>query len=509
MVDDSASEIGEKGACGMAQKFDIDTKGLAKLVARRGMGHIVHELWQNAADEAGVTTIQLTIEPVPNTPEIMVKVEDDAPEGFKDLSHAYTLFAESSKKNDPQKRGRFNLGEKLVIAICRKAVISTTKGTVQFDDKGRHHTKEKRERGTVFAGLMRATRKQMEEMIVAAANLIVPPTIRTILNGIPIESRTPLTTIEASLPTLISDDDGVLRPVTRKTQIDIYEPRQGETPSIYEMGIPVVETGDKYHIDVRQKVPMSLERDNVTPSYLQTLRVLVMNATFSRLSTEDCNQVWAKAAVGDSRVADDAVRTSATLRFGEKRVSFDPSDVEANSTASYQGYTVVHGRSCSAGEWDNMRRAGAIQAAGQVMPTPKPYGQGGKPEEIIPSSDWTDDMHRMARYCVLLGKRLMNLNIVVKMTKAGDNFSACYGQRMITFNLTVLKQSWFEGNFGVAHDELIIHEFGHEYAADHRSPEYHDAICKLGAKLANLFLEQPEMVREERLAPSKEPVDSL
>ncbi len=60
-------------------------------------------------------------------------VEDDAPEGFTDLTHAYTLFAPSTKRANPEQRGQFNLGEKLVLAVCEQASICTTKGTVVFD----------------------------------------------------------------------------------------------------------------------------------------------------------------------------------------------------------------------------------------------------------------------------------------------------------------------------------------------------------------------------------------
>jgi hypothetical protein len=65
-------------------------------------------------------------------------VEDDAPEGFKDLSHAFTLFADSAKKSNPEQRGRFNFGEKLVLAISDEVTIRTTKGGIRFDDAGRH-----------------------------------------------------------------------------------------------------------------------------------------------------------------------------------------------------------------------------------------------------------------------------------------------------------------------------------------------------------------------------------
>jgi hypothetical protein len=39
-------------------------------------------------------------------------------------------------------------------------------------------------------------------------------------------------------------------------------------------------------------------------------------------------------------------------------------------------------------------------------------------------------------------------------------------------------------------NSLIIHELGHHYSGDHLSAEYHDALCLLGSKLAQLALEE-------------------
>jgi hypothetical protein len=44
-------------------------------------------------------------------------------------------------------------------------------------------------------------------------------------------------------------------------------------------------------------------------------------------------------------------------------------------------------------------------------------------------------------------------------------------------------------------DALLIHEFGHEYSGDHLSGDYHEALCKLGARLKRLALEKPEAMR--------------
>ena len=31
--------------------------------------------------------------------------------------------------------------------------------------------------------------------------------------------------------------------------------------------------------------------------------------------------------------------------------------------------------------------------------------------------------------------------------------------------------------------QLLIHEFVHEFSSDHLSSEYHEALCRIGAKL--------------------------
>src|SRR5918911_1348467 len=119
------------------QWFDVSREGLGKQAEEYSKGRLIGELIQNALDEAGVTQIAVTLAPAPGRPLADLSVEDDSPEGFRDLAHAYTLFAESYKRANPEQRGQFNFGEKLVLAVCEQASISTTKGTVHFTEKGR------------------------------------------------------------------------------------------------------------------------------------------------------------------------------------------------------------------------------------------------------------------------------------------------------------------------------------------------------------------------------------
>jgi hypothetical protein len=144
------------------QWFDVDKAGLGKQAEEQSKGRLIGELVQNALDEAGVTQIAVTLTLVPGRPLADLAVEDDSPEGFRDLAHAYTLYAPSYKRDNPEQRGQFNLGEKMVVAVCESASISTTKGTVVFDpDEGRiERPRQKRERGSVFQGRIKLTRER-------------------------------------------------------------------------------------------------------------------------------------------------------------------------------------------------------------------------------------------------------------------------------------------------------------------------------------------------------------
>ena len=73
--------------------FVIDKVGLAKLLERRGKSFAVLELIQNCWDQL-VTLVSVRLEPVPNRALARLVVEGDDPQGFADLTHAYTMFAE-------------------------------------------------------------------------------------------------------------------------------------------------------------------------------------------------------------------------------------------------------------------------------------------------------------------------------------------------------------------------------------------------------------------------------
>ena len=474
--------------------FEVDRKGLAKILERKGKAFAMLELVQNALDE-DVTKVAIELVAVPGRPLVEFGVEDDDPDGFTDLRHAYTLYAESEKKSDATKRGRFNLGEKLVIAIAKDLTIATTTGTIRFTDEGRHESRAKRRRGSRVSGFLPMTRAEFEETLAVLHTVLIPAGVEVTLNGEPLLVRRPLHTFEATLPTEVADDEGYLRSTRRQTVVSLYTVKAGETAHIYELGIPVVETDLPWHVDVAQKVPVNMDRDNVTPGYRKILVRHATDAMHDRLTPEQAASPWVDDALADPDLDEAAVETILTKRFGEKRVIHDPSDPEANKLAASKGYTVMPGGMFNKQQWDNVRRSGT-QAAGKVTPSAKPYSDDGPPVHVVDPADYTPAMRAMVAYCRELHDKLVDRVLHVRIVKTSNNFAACYGGTDLDINLKRVGHSWFEAGPCVRVNDLLIHEFAHHFSGDHLSSEYHKALTKLGARAVQLAIDEPSFFRK-------------
>lgn len=479
-----------------------DKEGLAQLVERRGSGDgpgsggrgkafVVGELVQNAWDEDGVTEVTIDLEVIPEKRLVRIDVADDAPAGWENIEDSYRLFAPSKKKKDPTKRGRFNLGEKLVLAICQSAEIISMNAAMTFDRKGRRPSKRRQKKGTHFSAFVRMTQKEAAEIHLYVQTLIPPKGITTYYNEDIIPEREPVATVSATLSTEIEDEQGNLRPSKRKTTVEIYHPNEDEEGMLYEMGIPVVETGDKYHVNVMQKVPLNMDRDNVRPSYLRKVRTLVLNEMAEDLAKDDVNDAWVQSAVNDPDCSSEAVTQYKDKKYGKKAVIHDPSDPEADGIAASKGYVVVHGGSESKQTWKNLKGADAIKPAGQVTPSKKIEFSSQGENVTVPYDKWSEGMKTVAEFTQELSQRLTGAIIAADYLNDSRHYGACYGPGHIHYNLKRLGRKHFANGPTPAILELIIHELGHHYESNHLSDEYYKALCGLGVKLAKLVLEDP------------------
>ncbi len=104
--------------------LEIDIVGLRRTPERKGKAWAIFELVQNAWDTDATRVDVILTKPNKNGMSTLT-CRDNAPDGYRDLSEAHTLFASSSKKADPTKRRRFNAGEKFVLVMCESAKVTS------------------------------------------------------------------------------------------------------------------------------------------------------------------------------------------------------------------------------------------------------------------------------------------------------------------------------------------------------------------------------------------------
>jgi hypothetical protein len=484
--------------------FSVSRKGLAQLMDGREKSFIVRELVQNCWDEPGVRTCHVTIQPhATERGLVVITVEDDAPEGFHDITHAFTLFANTRKRKDPNARGRFNLGEKQVLSLCKSAMIRTTTGTIDFNEDGtRTKTKHKTVAGSVFQGLVKMNRADMQQCIDSLKTFIRPVLIRTWINGEELPTRSPVAVREAKLTTEYEDAEGAWRRTKRKTEINVYKVGYDETPTLYEMGIPVVELegGDCFHYDVNQRVPLNQDRDNVSPAYLRDLRAEVMNVVADKLTEEQAAEPWAREATNSDRIEQDAFEAVIEKRYGDKVVSFSVNDLEANHAAAAKGFTILSGGSMTKGEWANAKRFETISSAHQVAPTKHPEFSPDGEDCTVPEDKWTDGMKRVVKFIHGIVPHLIDGDINVRIVRDKHNrFGGWFGAWTITINLQVMGHKFFN-SFPDNMDrvvDFVVHELGHYFEGNHLSDNYHKALTRMAGQLVKLAIDEPKLFKGE------------
>lgn len=465
--------------------FSIDKAGLRALLDA-GKHTAILELIQNSFDEDGVTQVLIELTQLTKTTARLF-VSDNSTNGYADLRHAFTLFAPSTKLGDAEKRGRFNLGEKLVLALCEWAEIVTTTGGFRFDSNGRSELARTTGNGSTFEAEIHMTADEVKATIEQVHRVIPPDGVKVTLNGTAVLQRTNVHSFKTTLPTVLADAEGRLRPTSRKTEVLLYEPQTGETPTIFEMGIPVVEDkGAKYHVSVQQKVPLSMTRDNVTPTYLKTLHTAVLNETINMLTEDDTSETWVKEAMQDKNIKPEVAKEAFEKMYGKGAVIFDPTNHEANRRAAEEGRQVVGGRAFK--NWDVLKSAG-VQSAGKVFPKPADMGTvTGHAPFTRTSPEMTPKMGLVLDYAERFAKNVLGVEVTANIyphidtTDASGDSHVRYGGRKLNFNLEVLGRQYFESPSQERLDADLIHAFAHEKAYSHNSREFWDECCRIGAR---------------------------
>ena len=494
----------------MSRWFEADKVGLRqiaeRLVERRGFGILGAELYQNVMDTSA-TLCAITLEKSGSRGWYALSCEDNDPTGFANLSHAYTVFAPSLKKHDAEKAGRFNLGEKIVLAFCHEARIETTRGTVVFDATGREEQPRRRRKvGTKFGALIECTPERCDEFLAHLRRILVKPGLTLTVNGDLVPAQKPIAVFEETLLTEHGDN---LKSTKRKCAVEIYQPQDGQAAMLYELGIPVVETGDKWHYSVRQKVPLNAERDNVPAAYLRDLRAFVFNHMHEHVTSEDTEEFWISDATSDKKVTNAALADFKTKKFGANAVAEDPFNRDANAAALTHGRTVIPKHGLSKGQRENLKERGLLISSTQAFPTAGKGAYSNDPNaasvNVIPESEWSAGMRAIFVYTQGMAKRLIDKSLIIRFVdwphREGGTWRACYGAGHVLglsffdYNVGVLGKRWFDNGVIEDTDSLILHELGHEFCTNHADENYYRALTRLGARLKAAALAEPEWFR--------------
>lgn len=463
--------------------FTADKKGLEQITRRnietRGVGILIAELFQNSKD-ANATKIEFTIAWAPDQRVVVIACKDNG-DGFHNLEHAYTMFAPSIKKGDATKAGRFNVGEKYVLSVAKEAAIETTCGTVTFNDKGRvTNARNKTEAGTIVALNMRLKKQGVQELIAAVDKLKFDHKLEVIVNGESLPPSEPTHVFTEILPTEVAGEDGIMKKTKRSTDVHLYAIDDNEVPMLYELGIPVVELagGEKYHVDVQQKVPLNVDRDNVTPGYLRLIRVHVLNNTFEDIFEEDVTTTWVQEAVADERSKPEATKQVLHVQYGEDAVVANPFDPEANAKAVASGRTLIPTTALSRGYRDRLYERDQVKTSSAVF-SKKTLVDCRQ----IKSTEWSIKMHATRHLAEFIAETACDTGIRVQMIAAPDASTvADFTRDSKTMRFNVEHAQLPTTAVGMV--DLIIHELGHLYESNHLSTSYYNALTKIGAKLA-------------------------
>ena len=455
-------------------RFEVSTEGMRLLQEGRPLWQLVKELVSNSWDEPTVYECTVRI----NSSKkglIEIQVEDDGC-GFSDITDAFTLMQPTSKRMVADVRGRFNIGEKELLSTAYDGVIETVGKTVEFPHTGGRKVKSnKRTQGTLITVNVKGRKDEIQECVDQLVTFIPPTRVNyniesDIANVGKLQLRTLIATTKATLPTILSTTiNEPMRNTKRVTKMHIYKYGNsnsnfhlisGAKGRLFEMGIPVQEIECPYDIDVEQKIPLPPNRDVVSNGYLQNVYAEVLNVTHDNLDEETASSSWVTKAIESKRTRTATVKAVMKKKLGTNAVLLNPFDREANERAYASGKALVDAKTLSPAERTRYKEEAGLQ-------TTKYWSD--KDNTITVVVEITKEMKEVESYTKWLAKKLLGIDIRVDFIRDTNSFIACYGSRVLRYNLNNLSKGFFKNSPTPEQTALILHELSHDRGSEERS----------------------------------------
>ena len=461
----------------MKDWFKVDTHGLAVQMEELGTARLSAELVSNSFDEDTVKNIIVDIQK--HGKIIHVKVIDDGA-GFVDKREIDTIFADSRRRTDPTKRGRFNFGTKQFISICEDAYVKT--GYTQVIFKGAKKIEKRLNTkfvGVEIFGRIRSSIQSKEDILEFFDRIAVPEDKTLTINGVTKEPTPIVKSFKAKLKTPIASGKyQKLKELQRETECYLYTP-QGNVSFLYEKGIPITKLDDniRWDIDIQQKVPQVTSRNVVKASYLKSVYTAI---------AENCQDIITENDAGETWVSDALENTSAetskellTKRFGTDKIAVASStDYRANERAESQGWHLVRSGELNSDITGNLKQGGNLVYAGKEFAT--------SAWEFAELVEETKEMKFFAKFCKAVARDTIHKEIAVLFvtTKETDEL-ADYGHNTMRWNVRNMGgKDVFTEPYNASVLGILIHELSHDqYGCNngfaHHSHEYQNELERI------------------------------
>jgi len=462
--------------------FEISHDGWRTRSVARPLGRLLLEAVQNAFDaNAGEVSVRLA--------EDHVVVEDDAARGVADGRLVYTVFL-TDKADDPDKRGRLGRGLKELIAAMRAATVETVGTTVRFDEDGRTEATNERTRGTRIT-LRRAFGEEELDEARTQLGLCIPPSGTSLrVDGRAVRRPRRVLALPSCELETVQVVSGVERAVTGAAPVSLYAPRKGQTPHLFEMGVPLCAWEVPWHVDVGQRVPLLEGRDGVPERFKLHLKALLLESMIHRyLETKDLRADWVHDVIARYPVKTSVLDAYVSRAFPRGAVLGGTS--RANDRARQLGAHVVEASAIS---------HGAYLALGRVLEDADDYVRRRAEEFETEDVEPDESQQRFADAVRWLARRVAGRVVRVQFfaqdpSDAGllEDATCDREARILRFN--VRGPLRFDDILEPFTLGVVLHEIAHLETAEH-DLRFIDRLQFIAGQTARVLAEGGEVLAE-------------
>jgi hypothetical protein len=377
-------------------------------------------------------------------------------------------------------------------------------------------------KGAVIEMLFDWSQDAIEEFDAYFRRFLPPLNAGFVVNGLAVPPRSARYIIETSLPTEVYDPGShAWRKPTRKTKIELVATGEGETPFLYEMGIPVaaVEWTLPYHANVLQRVPMNPNRDAYASGYAARLHAACLPTLVDDMTQDEVTADWVGAA--GARCEPDLQKKLVAKAFGDNAVRAVPimGKRDYNDDAMRFGAEIVHTGQMSSG-FREMARAHLASAKLHVDQLDAQRAataalQRFSPVEVISSLDdraqWIERRGGRARVDACLAfavwfcqqlietlpteqKKVTGHVALGRRPRAGTQPFQAHWSADNQLTLALEEDSFWTDPVGAEALMILIHEAAHAMNM-HHGRGFNEEVERLAGVAASLMYRQADLVR--------------